>query len=256
MTILTNCAACAAPLDDDAARCVGCRTCYCSEACLRYHAHRGGHDDEKCAEIDRGGGAEQYHADKQHTKAVAAAVEACADDKKGQTCYICMDGLDPDTNEGLVRGCACRGTAGFAHVSCLARQAKTLVAEAEENNLDDKAFEKKWKRWHACGLCEQDYHGVVKCALGWACWKTYVGQPEVDRLRRPAISMLGSGLFAVGHHEDTLSVYEAELSTMRRLGDSEERMLIVQGNITNVYQLLGRLEQALSLRRDVYMQAI
>jgi hypothetical protein len=32
--------------------------------------------------------------------------------------------------------CACRGTAGFAHVSCLAEQAKILVAESEENILD------------------------------------------------------------------------------------------------------------------------
>ena len=28
-----------------------------------------------------------------------------------------------------MRGCSCRGTAGFAHVSCLAEQAKILVAE-------------------------------------------------------------------------------------------------------------------------------
>ena len=39
-----------------------------------------------------------------------------------------------------MRGCACRGTAGFAHVSCLAEQAKILVAEAMENNLGVKAF--------------------------------------------------------------------------------------------------------------------
>ena len=38
-----------------------------------------------------------------------------------------------------MRMCACRGTAGFAHVSCLAEQAKILVAEAEENNLGNKA---------------------------------------------------------------------------------------------------------------------
>ena len=34
-----------------------------------------------------------------------------------------------------MRGCACRGTAGFAHVSCLTEQAKLLFAEAEDNNL-------------------------------------------------------------------------------------------------------------------------
>ena len=37
-----------------------------------------------------------------------------------------------------MRGCSCRGTAGFAHVSCLAEQAKILFAEIEETNLDWK----------------------------------------------------------------------------------------------------------------------
>ena len=77
-----------------------------------------------------------------------------------------------------MRGCSCRGTAGFAHVSCLAEQAKILVADADERNLDDDKFE----RWQTCRLCEQDYHGVVRCALGWACWKTYLGRPETDGL--------------------------------------------------------------------------
>jgi hypothetical protein len=73
-----------------------------------------------------------HHVEKNYNEAVAVAVEACAEDTKGQMCYICMDGAD---KEGLVRGCACRGGNGFVHVSCLARQAKILVAEAEEKNL-------------------------------------------------------------------------------------------------------------------------
>ena len=59
-------------------------------------------------------------------------------------------------------------------MSCLAEQAKILFAEAEENNLDLKVLNARWNRWHTCSLCEQMYHGVVRCALGWACWKTYV----------------------------------------------------------------------------------
>ena len=57
--ILTLCTACAAPLPDepdDAVRCAACETRYCSDRCLRYHAHRGGHDDE-CEDIANGGGA-------------------------------------------------------------------------------------------------------------------------------------------------------------------------------------------------------
>ena len=116
--ILTTCAACAKPLEHDApAHCVNCQTRYCSDRCLRYHAHRGGHDDE-CDEIASGGGAEQHHANKEYEEAVADAVEECANDTQGQTCYIC---LEDGSQEGLVRGCSCRGASGFAHISCLAR---------------------------------------------------------------------------------------------------------------------------------------
>ena len=44
-----------------------------------------------------------------YEEAVAAAVEKCAEDTAGQRCYICLEAVHPDTNEGLVRGCACRG---------------------------------------------------------------------------------------------------------------------------------------------------
>ena len=177
--LFTRCTACAAPLPEDAVRCAACATGYCSERCERYDRRRGGHG-KICGAIASGGGAEQYQADKKYDEAVAAAVEECAEDTAGQTCYICLEG---DSEEGLVRMCACRGGAGFAHVSCLARQAKILVAEAEENNLGLKALDGRWARWYSCSLCEQDYHGVVACALGWAAWKTYVGRPEADRVR-------------------------------------------------------------------------
>jgi len=42
-----------------------------------------------CKKIHRGGNAEQYNADKKYKKAVAVAAEACAEDTKGQTCFIC-----------------------------------------------------------------------------------------------------------------------------------------------------------------------
>ena len=46
---------------------------------------RRGHK-QMCKKIHRGGNAEQYNADKKYKEAVAVAVEACADDTKGQTC--------------------------------------------------------------------------------------------------------------------------------------------------------------------------
>jgi len=134
----------------------------------------------------------------------------------------------------------------------LAEQAKILLDEAEENNLGDKALNARWKRWHTCSLCEQNYHGVVRCALGWACWKTYVGQPEENQARSLAMTQLGNGLSQAELHDEAASVRETELSMLRRLGASERSMLVVQGNLSNAYGELGRFEEALRLRQDVY----
>ena len=186
-------------------------------------------------------------AAQKYSEAVAVAVEKCARDTAGRTCYICKGYTGT-----LVRGCACRGTAGFAHVSCLAEQAKILVAEAEENNLGLDALNERLRRWDACSLCEQDYHGVVACALGWAAWKTYVGRPEADRVRFIATNLLGNGLSEAGHDDDALSVQEAGLAMMRRIGRPVENILAVQTNLSNTYQRLGRPEEALRMKRDVY----
>ena len=151
-----------------------------------------------------------------------------------------------------MRGCECQSTAGFAHVSCLARQAKIYFAEIEENYSDDAELDARWERWRTCGLCDQEYHGIVRCALGWACWKTYVGRPEEDWDRIDAMTELGNGLHDAKHHEDELSVREAELSTRRRLGADEYELLVAQGNLACTYRSLGRLEDALRLQRDIY----
>ena len=246
--ILTRCAVCATELGlSSGKKCGRCSTRYCGAECQMQHWKEGGHD-QLCKKIKKAGGAEQYHANEKYAEAVAVAATACAEDTKGQTCYICTQALHWKTKEGLVRGCSCRGTAGFAHVSCLAEQAKILVADAEERNLDDN----KWHRWHTCGLCEQNYHGVVACAFGWACWKASLGRPEADWTRRLAIGVLGNGLNKAKRHEDALSVREAELAMQRRLGASEEHILITQTNLAINYDLLGRREEALSLRREVY----
>ncbi len=250
--LLTQCAACATELGLSLGKkCGRCSTRYCGPECQVQHWKEGGHDNI-CKKIKKAGGAEQYNANTKYTEAVAAAAKKCAEDTKGQTCYICTQALHWKTKEGLVRGCACRGTAGFAHVSCLAEQAKILVAEVEENKLGGKALDERWPRWYTCGLCEQGYHGVVYCALGWACWKTYVGRPETNWARIDAMRQLGNGLLRGNHHEDALSVQQAELSTLRRLGYSENSILSVQCNLALTYSDLGRYEHALRLKRDVY----
>jgi len=153
--LLTQCAACAAPLGlSSGKKCGRCSTRYCGAACQVQHWKEGGHD-QLCKPIKKAGGAEQYHANKKYAEAVSVAAEKCADDTKGQTCYICTQALHLKTKEGLVRMCACRGTAGFAHVSCLAEQAKILMEEAEYNNLDEKVKQARWGQWPLAGCASK-----------------------------------------------------------------------------------------------------
>ena len=118
--------------------------------------------------------------------------------------------------------------------------------------MDDKVFDEIWSRWDKCSLCEQAYHGVVACALGWAAWKTYLGRPEGNDARRGAMYTLGNGLFSADRFEEAVSVEEANVATLQRIGAAEEDILATQGNLATTYRLLGRYEQALQIERDVY----
>ena len=212
-----------------------------------------------CKEIHRGGNAEHYHADKKYKEAVAVAVEKCAADTKGQTCYICTEALHWKTKEGLVRMCSCRGTAGFVHVSCLAEQAKILVAEGEENNMDTKVLSERWNRWQACRLCGQAHHDEVACALGWACWKTNLGRPEGSQLRSLAMMFLAYSLQGAGQDKDALNVFEATLSTELRLRDLSQfdiqvKILNLKSHIAVLKSNLGQKAEALAMQREIYAQ--
>ena len=62
------------------------------------------------------------------------------------------------------------GTAGFAHVSCLAEQAKILFDEAEENNLDLKVKNQRWLRWSVSGRPTYVFQHAHPSAHATAPW--------------------------------------------------------------------------------------
>ena len=255
--IITKCAWCAKQLEHKAPRCGNCKTRYCSRECQKQHWKKGDHKT-LCPRIKRGGGAEQYHADKKYKEAVAVAVEDCATDTKNQTCYICMEGAERrhTANEGLVRICACRGTSGFAHLSCLVRQAQILVEEHEEKNLGPEQMSERWARWYSCGLCEQRYHSAVWCAMGWACWKTYLGRPETDQVRCSAIHNLSNGLQHAQKYEDALEVTKALSAIHERIGAPKTVYLANLGSMALILDDLRRPDEAIKLYEDIYAQKL
>ena len=66
------------------------------------------------------------------------------------------------------------------------------------------------------------------------------------------MNMLGKGLCDAGYLEEALSVEEANLAIKRRIGASEESILIVQNNLATRYEELGKTEFAIGTRQEVY----
>ena len=67
-----------------------------------------------------------------------------------------------------------------------------------------------------------------------------------------AMGALGGGLSAAGHHEDALTVREAELSMARRLGASEGDILIVQNNLASTYDSAWTQREVPKLDEETY----
>ena len=128
------------------------------------------------AKNKKAGGAEQYNANKKYTEAVAVAA-ACARTRRGGRAHL--HASTPLENEG---GPCARvrvpRDGGLRPRFVLGGAGEDFVLRAGDN-LNEKVF-RRWARW-TCVASAISYHGVVACALGWACWKTYVGRSEEDR---------------------------------------------------------------------------
>ena len=117
--------------------------------------------------------------------------------------------------------------------------------------MGDNVKIERWARWYRCGLCEQGHHGLVYCALGWACWKTYLSRPEMDMYKDCAYTALADGLSNVDE-AFKLQVLEAQFAAAKRTGFPPEHMFSNRHNTATCYSKLGRHEDALQIYRECY----
>ena len=217
--LLTQCAVCATELGLSLGKkCGRCSTRYCGPECQVQHWKEGGHDT-LCKKIKKAGGAEQYHADKKCKEAIAVAVENCADDTKGQTCYICLEAVHSQTGEGLVRGCGCQGATAYAHISCLVRHMHGWdeidtdnkmkgFLEPGTNRRDDADKLEYLQTFLSCKLCKRNYTDVVVEAIGWGIWKMHASKPE-GPLYANSLMYLALSMKKAGRSKEAVEVIKA-----------------------------------------------
>ena len=91
-------------------------------------------------------------------------------------CFICLEG----GGDLLCTGCACRGSAGRAHVRC-------LIAATDGD---------KFERWYECLTCKQYFTGPVAIAMAQAHFDRVRDRPARDSERLSAANSLGNSLLA------------------------------------------------------------
>ena len=135
------------------------------------------------------------------TEAANAAVGACRlEAPVGAVCYLCL------RDKALVHSCACRGTAGFAHVGCLAKLGKSQKCPSEANPNDQN-----FVVWMTCQLCFQNHMGVVLLALARQLWSpSWVAVPRPNTLTARAAPVHGR----VRHHHTRVATRRRRLAEL------------------------------------------
>ena len=116
------------------------------------------------------------------------------------SCYICLDD-EPDASGGEVRrDCSCRGpSAGFVHLSCLAKYAEEKY-KSNPKRLVDRSLV-----WKHCPTCKHEYQNdfaIELAKLYVTCMeRTFKSQPLHINIMRAQITVL-ENLMVKTHHDN------------------------------------------------------
>ena len=118
------------------------------------------------------------------------------------SCYICLEDDADSNNQPLLRNCACRGDAGWAHIACLVEFAASKVTEAQRDpSINILPF------WDKCILCKTPHMQYMRLAMAEAFVKQYEHLPETHKLRSFSLFSLASSKFDVGDHDGAFGLF-------------------------------------------------
>ena len=104
------------------------------------------------------------------------------------SCYVCLHG--EKAGALMHGGCACRGTSGFAHLSCFIQAATHS------------------RHWQECPTCGQRFTGKVQYNLARTLWLYTVDRPHQDRDKLIAQDLLAGALREANRLEEALPLLE------------------------------------------------
>ena len=117
------------------------------------------------------------------------------------SCYICLE--NGTENGTLLRNCACRGDAGWVHVTCLAKYAASKVVDARKKDPKCPVL----KYWNTCLLCKTNFMQNMGLAMASACVQQYDHLQETAELRHLSVRFMACITFDSGDYDGALRLY-------------------------------------------------
>ena len=149
------------------------------------------------------------------------------------SCYICLENSEESTNnKPLLRNCACRGDAGWAHIACLVEFAASKFTELRQKQ-DPSKF------WENCILCKTPHMQFMGLAMAEAFVKQYEHLPDTNDLRFSSLYSLASSKCNVKDTDGAIVLYNQLLKICDVLTSTGVDVRKIKGNILcmmgNVY---------------------
>lgn len=159
-------------------------------------------------------------------------------DAEDCTCYICLES-DGDL---IPLGCACRGSAGKAHLAC--------IIEAHDAK-EGKDFEKfsKISHWETCLICKHSYTGKMHTGVTKDAVRRYQHIP--DFLSTHLTARHADAINAEGRHTEAEAIYRKciTLNTHLHMHYTYENLAIVH-NLGMNLRCQNKLKESIALLRE------
>lgn len=172
---------------------------------------------------------------------MAARAGEVEEEDAPRQCWCCLESTTTKAQPLLHCGCACRGSAGWAHVDCLAQAAGA-------HSFAEKGAE----MWTTCPTCTHEWTGRVQLDLARAYSRRCARRPREDAERQFTDCVLGVALRAQGMFVEALAIEERALATCRELyGSEDERTITAMEALARVHYRMGEYEDAVLLEQKV-----
>jgi len=167
-------------------------------------------------------------------------------------CWVCLE-TDGENGRRLLRGCACRGSGGYAHPECVA----IWAYEQDEKHYTGTSMN-SFNYWSTCPTCRESYTGAMALTISEILWKQIQQSSHKPRWDRyvDALANQAKAVLCNGDAELAQDLYGYLIDLTRKYGvrlhnsDNLTKMAICKQFLGDFEAVPALLDEAMEIIVD------